>query len=68
MNQVEDDMKKAKMQATNFAFHGLSFGHANKGDNKGKSNHEKKKIEIKEQSNKHKKFLFKGNYKFYKKV
>ena len=57
-------MKKAKMQVANFIFDGSSSKHVNKKDNKGKPNHEKKKIEMKEQWNKPKKALFKGNYKF----
>ena len=59
-------MKKAKVQAVNFVSHGLSSRQANKRENKGKPNHEKKKVEMKEQRKKPKKALFKGNYKFYK--
>ena len=46
VSQVEEDMKKAKMQAANFVSHGLSSKRVNKPiqrDNKGKSSHEKKK-------------------------
>ena len=48
-NQVKEDMKKGKSQATNFVTHVLSFRHENKlhqGDNKGKPNNEKKKNDM----------------------
>ena len=63
-------MKKGKIQVNNFVSYGSNSRHENKlhqKDNKGKSDHEKKKTNMKEQHHKAKKSLLKGNYKFCKK-